>query len=375
MDVLERLKSALSDRYAVERQIGAGGMADVYLTHDLRHNRKVAIKVMHRDLAELVGVERFLREIETTAKLQHPHILPLFDSGSIDGTVFYVMPYVEGESLRSRLKRETQLPIADALRITSEIATGLGYAHRHGVIHRDIKPDNVLFQDGQAVLADFGISLPKSDNDSTTRLTQGGVSPGTPAYMSPEQVTGQDVDRRSDIYALGAVAYEMLAGQPPFTGNSVQTVLSKVISEDPRPVGEHRKSVPPGVAATIAKALEKLPADRWQSATEFAKALTRRDVHVVDGLAPAKWALIPWVLAAALAIALAGVALRNQPPRILLSGPYPDNPGWTRPRSYDVTPDGQRFLLTKLPGERLQPRIRVVLNWYDELRAKVSRQP
>src|SRR4030095_4299920 len=172
MEPFDRLKSALADRYAVERQIGAGGMADVFLTHDLRHNRKVAIKVMHRDLAELVGVERFLREIETTAKLQHPHILPLFDSGSIDGTVFYVMPYVEGESLRTRLKRETQLPIADLLRIAGEVATVLSYAHRHGVVHRDIKPDNVLFQDGQAVLADFGISLPKSDDSdpSSTRL-------------------------------------------------------------------------------------------------------------------------------------------------------------------------------------------------------------
>jgi serine/threonine-protein kinase len=210
------------------------------------------------------------------------------------------------------LKREAQLPIADALRITNEIATGLGYAHRHGVIHRDIKPDNVLFQDGQAVLADFGISLPKNDNHSTTRLTQAGVSLGTPAYMSPEQVTGQDVDRRSDIYALGAVAYEMLAGQPPFTGNSVQTVLSKVISEDPRPVTEHRKSVPPHITAAIAKALEKLPADRWQTATEFAEALKNSDVHVVDRLAPSKWTVLPWVLAAALAIALGWVGLRNQ---------------------------------------------------------------
>src|SRR5262245_23707975 len=191
---LDRLRSALADRYAIERQIGAGGMADVYLTHDLRHNRKVAIKIMHRELAELVGVERFLREIETTAKLQHPHILPLFDSGSVEGTVFYVMPYVEGESLRARLKRETHLPVDDAVRITRQIASGLGYAHRHGVIHRDIKPDNVLFQDGQAVLADFGIALPRSDGDSRTRLTEVGVALGTPFYMSPEQVTGQSVD-------------------------------------------------------------------------------------------------------------------------------------------------------------------------------------
>jgi eukaryotic-like serine/threonine-protein kinase len=312
MEPFDRLKSALADRYAVERQIGAGGMADVFLTHDLRHNRKVAIKVMHRDLAELVGVERFLREIETTAKLQHPHILPLFDSGSVDGTVFYVMPYVEEESLRARLKREIQLPIADALRITTEMATGLGYAHRHGVIHRDIKPDNVLFQDGQAVLADFGISLPDIDHHKTTRLTQAGVSLGTPAYMSPEQVTGQDVDRRSDIYALGAVAYEMVAGQPPFTGSSVQTVLSKVISEDPRPVSEHRRSVPPHVAAAIAKALEKLPADRWQSAGEFADALTKKDAYVAARTLRSPSTLIPWGLAAVFALALGWVSLRTQ---------------------------------------------------------------
>jgi serine/threonine-protein kinase len=310
MESFERLKSALADRYTVERKIGAGGMADVYLTHDLRHNRKVAIKVMHRDLAELVGVERFLREIETTAQLQHPHILPLFDSGSVDGTVFYVMPYVEGESLRARLKRETQLPIADALRITTEIATGLSYAHRHGVVHRDIKPDNVLFQDGQAVLADFGISLPRTDEQTHTRLTHSGVSLGTPGYMSPEQVTGQVVDQRSDIYALGAVAYEMLAGQPPFTGSSVQSVLGKVISEEPRPISEHRKSVPEGVGSAIAKALEKLPADRWQTAFEFADALARDGARA--GVRSSSWrrSAIPWSLAALLALALGWLLLR-----------------------------------------------------------------
>jgi eukaryotic-like serine/threonine-protein kinase len=315
MEPFDRLKSALADRYSVERKIGEGGMADVYLTHDVRHNRKVAIKVMHRDLAELVGVERFLREIETTAKLQHPHILPLFDSGSVDGTVFYVTPYVEGESLRTRLKRETQLPIADALRITTEITTGLGYAHRHGVIHRDIKPDNVLFQDGQAVLADFGISLPKVDGHSSTRLTQAGVSLGTPGYMSPEQVTGQNVDQRSDIYALGAVAYEMLAGQPPFTGSSVQSVLGKVISEEPRPLTEHRKSVPPHLGAAIAKALEKLPADRWQTATEFAEALAGQGARAGTRTIPSSRTVIPWTLAALLALALGWVGVRN--PRVV----------------------------------------------------------
>ena len=311
MESFERLKSALADRYAVERMIGAGGMADVYLTHDVRHNRKVAIKVMHRDLAELVGVERFLREIETTAKLQHPHILPLFDSGSVDGTVFYVMPYVEGESLRSRLKRETHLPIADALRIATEVASGLAYAHRHGVVHRDIKPDNVLFQDGQAVLADFGISLPKGDDRKPARLTEVGVSLATPRYLSPEQEPGQEVDRRSDIYALGSVAYEMLAGQPPFTGSTVQTVLSKVISEEPRPVVAHRKSVPAHVSAAILKALEKLPADRFQTATEFAEALAGHGAPEVTRPSLSSRAAIPWALAAMLALALGWIGLRN----------------------------------------------------------------
>jgi serine/threonine-protein kinase len=321
MESFDRLKSALADRYSVERKIGAGGMADVYLTHDVRHNRKVAIKVMHRDLAELVGVERFLREIETTAKLQHPHILPLFDSGSVDGTVFYVMPYVEGESLRTRLKRETQLPIADALRITTEIATGLGYAHRHGVVHRDIKPDNVLFQDGQAVLADFGISLPRDDERSHTRLTQAGVSLGTPGYMSPEQVTGQEVDQRSDIYALGAVAYEMLAGQPPFIGSSVQSVLSKVISEEPRALTEFRKSVPLHVADSIAKALEKLPADRWQTAAEFAESFADAAASSRAAVVPAIRSAVPWTLAAILALALGWMGLRTERADPPLSGP------------------------------------------------------
>jgi eukaryotic-like serine/threonine-protein kinase len=180
MEPVDRLKAVLADRYTVERQIGSGGMADVFLTHDRRHDRKVAIKMMHRQLSELVGVERFLREIETTARLQHPHILPLFDSGSVDGMVFYVMPYVEGESLRSRLKREGQLPLPDALRVTRQLASALDYAHRHGIVHRDLKPDNVMFQDGQALLMDFGIALPNRDEESHARLTGSGMTLGTP---------------------------------------------------------------------------------------------------------------------------------------------------------------------------------------------------
>ena len=287
-------------------------MADVYLTHDRRHNRKVAIKVMHRDLSEFVGVERFLREIETTAKLQHPHILPLFDSGSVDGTVFYVMPYVEGETLRARLKREGQLPLADALRITGEIANALGYAHRHGVVHRDVKPDNVLFQDGQALLTDFGIALPPRDEESRARLTGSGMSLGTPRYMSPEQVAGQEVDWRSDIHGLGVLAYEMLAGQPPFTGPTATAILGKVMTESPRPIVEHRRSVPEHINDAIARALEKLPADRWQSTGEFVDALSNASLTARFAARPTSGrVLIPWLLAAALALALGWTSLRN----------------------------------------------------------------
>jgi Tol biopolymer transport system component/tRNA A-37 threonylcarbamoyl transferase component Bud32 len=316
MEVLDRLNEVLSDRYAIERKIGGGGMADVYLTHDIRHNRKVAVKVMHRDLAELVGVERFLREIETTAKLQHPHILPLFDSGSFDGTVFYVMPYVEGESLRARLRRDGQLPLADALRITSEIATGLAYAHRQGIVHRDIKPDNVLFQDGQALLADFGIALPCAHESAAPRLTRTGLSLGTPHYMSPEQAAGNEVDSRSDVHALGVMLYEMIAGQPPFMAATITAVLHKVMVEEPRPLIEHRRSVPPHVDVAIAKALEKLPADRWQSTAEFAEALTQA-ASQSSRAASSKRTAVPWLVAAGLATALAwtgiGKAIRAVP--------------------------------------------------------------
>ncbi len=310
MEVVDRLKAVLADRYTIERLIGAGGMADVFLTHDRRHDRKVAIKVMHRDLSEFVGVERFLREIETTAKLQHPHILPLFDSGSVDGTVYFVMPYVEGESLRGRLKREGQLPLSDALRITSEIASALGYAHRRGVIHRDIKPDNVLFQDGQALLTDFGIALPSRDEESHARLTGSGMTLGTPRYMSPEQVAGQGVDARSDIHALGVLAYEMLAGQPPFTGPTATAILGKVMTENPRPIAEQRRSVPPHVSHAIGKALEKLPADRWQTPSEFVEALSHEKSLAARPGSARGSVLVPWLVAGALALALGWTSWR-----------------------------------------------------------------
>jgi serine/threonine protein kinase len=280
-DRLASLISALADRYRIESGadgnpslLGEGGMATVYLAMDLRHRRKVAIKVLRPELAAIIGAERFLAEIKVTASLQHSHILPLFDSGEIEGQLFYVMPYVAGESLRSRLAREHQLPLREAIRIVQEVAGALDYAHRQGVVHRDIKPENILLQDGTALVADFGIALAVS-NAGGARLTQTGLSLGTPGYMSPEQAAGErTMDARSDVYALGAVSYEMLTGQPPFVAPTTQTLIAKLMTEDPLPPSRLRKSVPPQVDAAILGALEKLPADRPSTAGAFAAALT-----------------------------------------------------------------------------------------------------
>jgi serine/threonine-protein kinase len=268
------LSAALADRYVIERELGQGGMATVYLAHDLKHDRQVAIKVLRPELSAILGAERFLAEIKTTANLQHPHILPLHDSGAMDGTVFYVMPFVSGESLRDRLTREKQLPVADAVRIASEVAGALDYAHRHGVIHRDIKPENILLHDGRALVADFGIALAASRSDGGTRMTETGMSLGTPFYMSPEQAMGErEITPRSDIYALGCVTYEMLVGEPPFMGPTAQAIIARVVTEEPRSLTLQRKTIPPHVEAAVRTALEKLPADRFQSAAEFGAAL------------------------------------------------------------------------------------------------------
>jgi len=268
-----RLAAALADRYRIERELGQGGMATVYLAQDLRHHRQVAIKLMRPELAAVIGAERFLSEIRTTANLQHPHILPLFDSGEADGVLYYAMPFVEGESLRDRLSREKQLPVGDAVRIATEVASALDYAHRHGVIHRDIKPENILLHDGSALVADFGIALAASKAGGT-RITETGMSVGTPHYMSPEQAMGErEITARSDIYALGAVTYEMLIGEPPFSGPTAQAIVAKVLTEEPRPLVPRRRSIPPEVEATVLTALEKLPADRFGSAHEFAASL------------------------------------------------------------------------------------------------------
>ena len=271
--VPERLAEALSPFYRIERELGAGGMATVFLAHDIKHDRDVAIKVLHPDLGAALGAERFLSEIKTTAKLQHPHILPLLDSGTADGLLFYVMPLVTGETLRARLERERQLPIADAVRIAREVASALDYAHRQNVIHRDIKPENILLHDGQAIVADFGIAL-AVQSAGGARMTQTGLSLGTPQYMSPEQAMGErTIDARSDVYALGAMTYEMLAGEPPFTGPTVQAIVAKVLSTEPAPITSLRKAVPANVAAAVHAAIEKLPADRCESAKAFADAL------------------------------------------------------------------------------------------------------
>ena len=279
----EALRSALADRYRIERELGQGGMATVYLAQDLRHDRKVAVKVLKPELAAVLGAERFVVEIKTTAALQHPHILPLFDSGEArpegpygpegPSFLYYVMPFIDGETLRTRLDRETQLGVDEAVRIAREVADALDYAHRHGVIHRDIKPENILLHDGRPVVADFGIALAVSAA-AGGRMTETGLSLGTPHYMSPEQATAEkDLSARSDIYSLASVLYEMLAGQPPHLGGSAQQIIMKIIAEPVEPVTRYRKAVPPNVAAAVAKALEKLPADRFETAKGFADAL------------------------------------------------------------------------------------------------------
>ena len=295
MDVPDTLRLALGDRYAIVRELGQGGMATVYLARDLKHDRPVALKVLRPELAQFLGRDRFLREIRTTAQLTHPHILPLLDSGGAGETLFYVMPYIEGESLRGRLKREKQLSLDDALQIAREVADGLSYAHAHGVIHRDVKPENILLESGHAVVADFGIAR-AIDAAGGERLTETGLAIGTPAYMSPEQASGgKDLDGRSDLYALGCVLYEMLAGQPPFTGPTVESVVHQHMAVEAPSITGIRPAVPASVAAALQRSLAKTPADRFNPVALFAEALGPRASSVVmtpltsAAAAPAGW--------------------------------------------------------------------------------------
>ena len=269
----DRLRTAIADRYEIERELGHGAMATVYLARDLKHDRQVAVKVMRDDVGFAMGAERFKREIELVTHLSHPHILPIYDSGAADGELFYVMPYIEGESLRARLNRERQLPIEEALRITCEVASALDHSHRHGIIHRDIKPENILLEDGQALVADFGIARAASALGKE-KLTSTGVSLGTPTYMSPEQgMADPGVDGRSDIYSLGCVLYEMLVGNPPFTGRTTQALIARHSMDEVPSLSVVRSSIPEEVEDAVLRSLEKVPADRFATAADFASAL------------------------------------------------------------------------------------------------------
>ena len=382
-DIIARLTNALESRYRVVREIGVGGMATVYLAHDLRHERDVAIKVLHPDLAAALGAERFLAEIKTTAKLQHPHILPLLESGEADGLLYYVMPYVAGESLRTRLERETQLAVDDAVRIAKEVASALDYAHRHGVVHRDIKPENILIHEDQALVADFGIALAVSAAGGA-RMTQTGLSLGTPAYMAPEQAMGERaIDGRADIYALGAVTYEMLVGEAPFTGPTVQAIVARVMTESPRPVTGQRKSVPQNVNAAVLRALEKLPADRFHSASEFSSALTntafenRSMPSAAAGAAfgtRLRGGMLPWAIAGAAAVVAAYALLSRDgksstSPPVYVSVDLPSNADVRQAvntEAIGISDDGSMLAMPAMSGG--QPRLYLRSLYKDEIK-------
>ena len=358
---MTELAAALADRYRVERELGQGGMATVYLAEDLKHGRQVAIKVLRPELAAVIGAERFLREIRTIATLQHPHILGLIDSGEVSGNAYYVMPYVEGESLRDRLSREKQLSVSDGVRLAAEVAGALDYAHRHGVIHRDIKPENILLHDGRALVADFGIALAVSSAGTGSRMTETGMSLGTPHYMSPEQAMGErDITARSDIYALGCVTYEMLVGEPPFNGPTAQAIVARVMTEAPRSLVLQRHTIPPQVEAAVLVALEKLPADRFATAAQFAEAITSSSGSTAWTTAtqarlaaPAvtprsrALALLPWALALAGLLA-ASWAWLARTPRNGVSWQhvtFPGGPVLALGPSLALSPDGEQLVL------------------------------
>jgi hypothetical protein len=351
--VMERLNAALTGRYRIERELGQGGMATVFLADDVRHERKVALKVLKPELAAVVGAERFLSEIKTTGNLQHPHILPLYESGEADSFLYYVMPYVEGETLRERLDREKQLPVDEAVRLVVAVAGALAYAHQHGVVHRDIKPGNVLMQAGQPMVGDFGIALAVGAAGGT-RLTETGLSVGTPYYMSPEQATGDmDVGPASDIYALGAVLYELLTGDPPYTGSTAQAVLGKILQGGPVSATAVRRSIPPNVDAAIAKALEKLPADRFTTANDFARALTdptfRHGAVAAAAMRHRLWnpiAIGATAAAAALAAVAAWALLRPEPPGPVLRFSLHTDVNQIPSEWMSISPDGMTAVMS-----------------------------
>jgi len=341
-------------------------MATVFLAHDVRHDRKVALKVLRPELSAILGGERFLAEIKTTANLQHPHILSLFDSGEADGLVYYVMPYVEGESLRDRLTRDKQLPVDEAVRIAREVADALDYAHQHGIVHRDIKPENILLHGGHAQVADFGIALAASRGEGGTRMTETGMSLGTPQYMSPEQAMGErEITPRADIYALGCVLYEMLTAEPPFTGATAQAIIARVMTEEPRSLTLQRRTIPPHVEDAVRTALEKLPADRFASAAEFAAALDGREARSRPAAAGARTsvrpyartAVVPWVLVGALALTSLWLALRgvnggSMSGSMRFAADLDQAQGFPSTPSVLLTPDGRTAVVGAVAGRR-----------------------
>ncbi|MDX2058988.1 MAG: protein kinase, partial [Gemmatimonadales bacterium] len=367
MTIPDRLSASLATRYRLERELGAGGMATVYLAADLKHDRRVAIKVLKPELAAVLGAERFVQEIKTTAALSHPHILPLFDSGEADGFLYYVMPYIEGETIREKLNREGQFGLQEAVKITTEVADALDYAHRHGVIHRDIKPENILLHDGRPMVMDFGIALAVSAA-AGGRMTETGLSLGTPHYMSPEQATAdKQITARSDVYSLASVCYEMLTGEPPHMGTSAQQIIMKIIAEPVQPATALRKSVPPNVSAALTKALEKLPADRFESAKAFADALVNPGFATGASGAPSsataagqkglRRAVVALSVVAAAALILASwLAIRpsRAPDRALTVTTLlpPEGEDFSERNAFGaLSPDGRRFAFVTLSAE------------------------
>ncbi len=357
---LERLQAALSDRYTIERELGAGGMATVYLAEDLKHHRQVAIKVLREDLAASMGSTRFLREIEIAARLQHPNILPLLDSGAADGFLFYVMPYVPGQSLRERLAREGELPVHEAVRLLVEVTDALAQAHQMGVVHRDVKPDNIMMSGRHALVTDFGVAKAISEATGRNTITTLGVAVGTPTYMSPEQASADPhVDHRSDIYSVGVVAYEMLTGRPPFVAATPQQVLAAHVTEAPEPVARRRSAIPRPLEQIVMRCLAKRPADRFQTAEELlhllegqatpSTGITPTDTQPIQGWRSAgggrRW-LVP-VLAAVAVIAAAGlgwVALRQPKATVFVNAPRRQvTVSGTAEGAVALSPDGQRI--------------------------------
>ncbi len=381
-DTITRLNEALEGRYRIEGELGEGGMATVFLADDLKHERKVALKVLKPELAAVVGADRFLAEIKTTANLQHPHILPLFDSGEADSFLFYVMPYVEGETLQERINREKQLPVDEAVKIATAIAQALHTAHEQDIVHRDIKPANILLSRGEPLVADFGIAIAVGAAGGS-RLTETGLSVGTPFYMSPEQATGdQVVGPASDTYALACVLYEMLVGEPPFIGNTAQAVLGKIIQGAPVSATAVRKSIPLNVDAAIRKALEKLPADRFAGADDFVRALADPAFRhgVLEGTTAApthRSRLISysgWAAAVAFAIALAVTAAEAPAPLPVERFSLPFEPGeeltYTGNSGFNLSPDGT-MLVYRHNNDFGQ--VLMVRRW-DDLRATMVRE-